>query len=415
MFEKFTGKFLTNLFVYAFTSLFLGIPVIIYLLLKDYLWLGVVALGVFLFFVAYGTFKDVFETETKEYKGEIDKISGETNQQISIAQQNLKAAEAKEQMWRQVLVERAAGFPSLFEYIGMYDKLVDDYLSNQLIQKSHPAYKAAEDVKEQSARRREAEKKQRITQEIIEFYENLEPSLIEYKNEEFGDLDEVLQEWTDEEKGDPVSYFLSKEEYRRLSTAEKNQLALERYWKRPHSKWHIGIMYERYVGYLHEMKGFEVDYQGIKKKKEDLGRDVIARKGNDFIVIQCKYWSQFRKVFENEIFQFFGTVFQYKHSNKTKRVKGIFYTTTEVSDLARSFAKELDIELMEGFKMDKGYPCIKCNISIDGTKIYHLPFDQQYDNTKIEPNKGESYCATVKEAEEKGFRRAFRWKGTNTN
>ena len=58
------------------------------------------------------------------------------------------------------------------------------------------------------------------------------------------------------------------------------------------------------------------------------------------------------------------------------------------------------------------YPCIKCNIGHDSegnrTKIYHLPFDQQYDNTKIEPNKGEFYAVTVKEAENAGFRRAFK-------
>jgi hypothetical protein len=59
------------------------------------------------------------------------------------------------------------------------------------------------------------------------------------------------------------------------------------------------------------------------------------------------------------------------------------------------------------------YPCIKCNISrTDDTKIYHLPFDQQYDKTIIEPDRMECYVETVEEAETLGFRRAFRWKGT---
>lgn len=63
--------------------------------------------------------------------------------------------------------------------------------------------------------------------------------------------------------------------------------------------------------------------------------------------------------------------------------------------------------------MDKSYPCIKCNISkVDGERIYHLPFDQQYNHTKIEPKTGELYVATVKEAELNRFRRAWRWKGT---
>jgi hypothetical protein len=55
---------------------------------------------------------------------------------------------------------------------------------------------------------------------------------------------------------------------------------------------------------------------------------------------------------------------------------------------------------------------IKCNIN-QGTKekIYHLPFDQQYDRTKILPELGEFYADTTAEAEEKGFRRAFRFSG----
>ena len=71
--------------------------------------------------------------------------------------------------------------------------------------------------------------------------------------------------------------------------------------------------------------GYQVIYQGAKTGKRDLGRDLIAKKGHEVIVIQCKYWSQFRSVFENEIFQFFGTVFQYKHANKSQKVKGIFF------------------------------------------------------------------------------------------
>lgn len=41
-------------------------------------------------------------------------------------------------------------------------------------------------------------------------------------------------------------------------------------------------------------------------------------------------------------------------------------------------------------------------------RIYHLPFDQQYDRTKIIPALGECYVRTVSEAESLGFRRAFR-------
>ena len=43
----------------------------------------------------------------------------------------------------------------------------------------------------------------------------------------------------------------------------------------------------------------------------------------------------------------------------------------------------------------------------NGNKIYHLPFDQQYYRTQIKLP-GECYVTTVKEAVDKGFRRARR-------
>ena len=51
---------------------------------------------------------------------------------------------------------------------------------------------------------------------------------------------------------------------------------------------------------------------------------------------------------------------------------------------------------------------IKGNVNSNGDKIYHLPFDQMYDHTKIIPSKGEQWFLTVKEAENAGFRRAKR-------
>ena len=136
---------------------------------------------------------------------------------------------------------------------------------------------------------------------------------------------------------------------------------------------------------------------------------MICHKRDLTVIVQCKNWSQFRTIYERHIFQFFGTVFQYKEEFRGKDVRAVFCTATELSDLARRFAKELGIDLRENLKLDPSYPCIKCNISrVDGAKIYHLPFDQQYDRTKIEKDRGEFYCKTVNEAVESGFRRAFR-------
>lgn len=59
--------------------------------------------------------------------------------------------------------------------------------------------------------------------------------------------------------------------------------------------------------------------------------------------------------------------------------------------------------------MFEEFPRIKCNIGKDGEKIYHLPFDQKYDRTIIDKNKGEFFATTVAEAVEHGFRRAKKY------
>ena len=46
-----------------------------------------------------------------------------------------------------------------------------------------------------------------------------------------------------------------------------------------------------------------------------------------------------------------------------------------------------------------------------GEKIYHLPFDINYDKTVIDPAHGEFYAATVPQAESAGFRRTHKWTG----
>lgn len=326
-----------------------------------------------------------------------------------------KKLEEQERTVTQLAKERQIGFPWLAKAYVEFFELQDRNIIDFLQYKKHSAVSASLIVKEQSRLRREAEKEMKVAQYLVEYYEHIAPFLLDLKEEVAVATEqerELLKEYSEEELQDAATYYLTKEEYRKMPTVERNQKALDRFWKRPKSKWLIGRLYERYVGYLYEKDGYNVDYVGIFKGFEDLGRDLICQKGNDFIIIQCKNWAEFRTIYEKHVFQFFGTVFQYKDENKDKKVRAIFYTSTKLSDLARRFSKELNIELKENFKFDKEYPAIKCNISrIDGTKIYHLPFDQQYDKTKIEKYKGEFFCQKVKEAEEAGFRRAFRYQG----
>src|SRR3989339_814056 len=328
-------------------------------------------------------------------------------------EEETKLLKLKEEI-NQLAKERQMGFPWLAKAYDDFFNLQDKQMVDFLKYKRQPAIKVSEVVKEYSRLKRAAEKEKRIAQYLVHYYESVAPFLIDLKEEvDLGTEEDkkIFEEFSDEERDDETTNYLTKEEYRKLPSVERNQMALDRFWKRPKSKWLIGRLYERYVGYLFEKEGYDVEYVGIFKGFEDLGRDLICKKGKNITIIQCKNWSKFRTIYEKHIFQFFGTVFQYRDENPKHNVKAIFYTTTSLSDLARRFAKELNTQLEENHHFNIEYPAIKCNIGrTSGEKIYHLPFDQQYDKTKIEPHKGEFYCQTVKEAEDAGFRRAFRYR-----
>jgi len=142
-----------------------------------------------------------------------------------------------------------------------------------------------------------------------------------------------------------------------------------------------------------------------------MGRDLIAKKGEKTVVVQCKKWSQHKTIHEKHVNQLYGTVIKYIIDHPMEKVSAILYTTTVLSDRAKEFAEYLGIGIAEQFLLQK-YSSIKCNVSRrNSEKIYHLPFDQQYDRTIVEDERNECYVETVEEAENLGFRRAWRWKG----
>jgi hypothetical protein len=338
----------------------------------------------------------------------------------SLAQFESKQAELRacEEAIENLVKEKTEGFPWLAEAYADYLRLQDLKKADYLQRKSHPALKAAEQVREVASQRRDAEKLYRVLKYKLEYYENLFPWLIDFTGEDIDDLIRQIIERKGkgreelQELDDPVKKWLSQSEYTKLPTVERNQRALDRYWQKPKTKWEIGRDYERYIGYLYESMGYSVFYQGIIEGLNDLGRDLICVKGNHTVIVQCKHWSQDKQIHEKHICQLYGTIVAYQIDHPDKIVSAHFVTSTNLSERAKQFANVLDIEIDENHPPEP-YPCIKCNVSHrDGAKIYHLPFDQQYDRTLIDEERNERYVETVKEAEDLGFRRAFRWHGS---
>lgn len=313
--------------------------------------------------------------------------------------------------------EKTKGFPWLAEAYDDYCNLVDSNYAAEISSKRYKkraAPSSGEKVKEASNLRRIAEKEARILSYQLKFYETLFPWLIELRD---SDVDDELIRIHDSESIeevanlDPSERWLSKAEYLSLPEENRFQVALDRYWKSRRSKWEIGRDYERYIGYKYEKAGFVVSYHGIVEGLDDLGRDLICRKARATIIVQCKNWSQEKTIHEKHVFQLYGSLIAYRYDHPDEIVTAELVTTTSLSERASGFANTLGVRVNARHALAR-YPCIKCNVSHkDGTKIFHLPFDQQYDKTTIDMARGELYVSTVDEAIQSGFRRAYRFSG----
>ena len=302
-----------------------------------------------------------------------------------------------------VLLEQAQTYPWLADLLARYQREVDTYRESLL---PSSAWKSAKIVKEIKQEKKELKIQYELLRNQLDVYESMFPWLEEFKLLSNQEIVQYASRSSDKEYN-AVRNWLSPDEYAKLTDREKNQLALDRYNKRPKTDWEAGIEYERYIGYLCETKGGTVTYTGARNGLNDLGRDLVVAFDKKIYVIQCKRWSSKKQIHEKHIFQLFGTCILMK-VDKSVPVIPVFVTTTVLSDTAKECAKELNITVFEQIPLHK-YPQIKCNINhTTGEKIYHLPFDQQYDTIVIEPETGEFYAQTAEEAENHGFRRAFK-------
>ncbi len=357
---------------------------------------------------------DSIEAEEEKLADSKLKVDRRTRDVEAMERTVKERAEAIEALAR----EKAIGFPWLARAYDEFLELQDRATVADLRNKAHPAQKAADQLGEMARLRRSAERKAKILEYQLRYYETQFPWLTDLTGEDVNDLLIALSQEREQVAHDETAYdaarqWITDAEYRQLSTADKFQLALDRYWSSRRTCWQIGRDYERFVGYLYEREGFKVHYQGIVEGLDDLGRDLVVSK-ETVQIIQCKNWSTDKLIRENAVNQLFGTLTAYKidHPGDEREVKGVLYTATRLSDRAKEFADKLGIKYVEDFKLQP-YPAIKCNVSHrDNTKIYHLPFDQQYDRTTIDEERLECYVETVAEAEALSFRRAFRWRGS---
>lgn len=357
------------------------------------------------------------ETYEKAYQ-EMETETSRRNNVLYERRQELERMEAFHNERKRAFEEGfIRGRQWLAHYLVEADKVFDELIISNMRSKSRPALHAADEVVEARSEKRAYKEKAKFLEYQLKSYKEYFPFLEEYEE---AILDETIPLSSDRqnrevlEDADPVTKYLHQTEFEQLPPGKRNQLALDRYLRRNHKELEIGRMYERFLGFEYERDGWSVEYKGIIDGYEDFGRDLICTKGGRVEIVQAKCWNSAKLIHEKHIFQLFGTTQHFAITSKqpelfSESVRAVFITTTILSDEARKVASWLKVQVKEKHQLDKTYPMIKCNINqATKEKIYHLPFDQQYDRTKIIPTIGEFYARTVEEAENRGFRRAFR-------
>jgi DUF2075 family protein len=362
---------------------------------------------------AYNLCKDNLQKLKKKY----DKLHERNEQRAKRLVRLEGTIQKKDDLYESLEKTEGIFFSNISSLIADFKTIQYDISAEYLENKNHPAHVEARRIKELKKLTKETIKQSKMVQYKYDYLFTIFPELEMYVDsiEEMDELHQFDNLSDLQSRSDQTKKYISKEEYKSLSEEERNQLALDRYVENQKSKWEIGRDYELYVGHMYTSEGWDVEYFGIEKKLNDMGRDLIANKDSIIHIVQCKYWSQTKQIHEKHIAHLYGTTVQYKLSeSKDTEVVPVFITNITLSYMAKKFADYLGVMCIEKEDFEE-FPRIKCKVNRDEfgqTKIYHLPMDQQYDRTKIS-SKEDLFAYTVEEAMSKGFRRAHRWYGNS--
>lgn len=109
-----------------------------------------------------------------------------------------------------------------------------------------------------------------------------------------------------------------------------------------------GDKYEQQILKLYKKQGYKIYPQGFIKGKADGGIDLIAYKGNEALLIQCKNW-EYSQVKQEHLRIFLGDCTAYLEKNHKifakKNVRRVFVTSCENLDYGvEKFLQENNLE-----------------------------------------------------------------------
>ena len=296
--------------------------------------------------------------------------------------------------------------------LNVFEEYTDKRLNgaiNYFTFKKRPSLKSAEYIREIKDEYKQLERENKELKLIVSQFISEEETIEKDENNTF-DTEEKAYRYGK----------ISKEKWQKLSYIEKLDIVIEKYKNSWKDKLNIGLEFERYCGYTFEKAGFKVKYWGILNGKKDGGIDLVAKKKEKTLYIQCKYWGNNKTIRENTISQLFGASLKmaidegenyesFIKKVKSKKIEMVLLTKTELSIEAKEFCKKLDIIYFENIEIED-YPRVKL---VGGTeKIFYIPTDLQYDNIVFNStNKEYKRVTSCKEADILGYRHCFKWRG----
>ena len=109
-----------------------------------------------------------------------------------------------------------------------------------------------------------------------------------------------------------------------------------------------GDKYELQIGKEYQNNGYKVYFKGLKEGKKDNGIDLVAYKGDEAVLIQCKNWEH-SQVKQEQLRIFLGDCTRYIEKNQrvfaNKTIRRAFITSCENIDYGvKKFVEENNVE-----------------------------------------------------------------------
>jgi hypothetical protein len=141
--------------------------------------------------------------------------------------------------------DRVGGFALIANAWADYERARADTVAARLELKTRPARKAADELRAKGRELACSHRRAKLAEYLVAMYESHFPWLVELRD---FDVEKSFVEIAEHDETDPVSKYVSREEWGSLSSAERNQRALDRYLRSRKTAWQLGRDYERYVG-----------------------------------------------------------------------------------------------------------------------------------------------------------------------